>query len=208
MIDGSLYTAGMADNRLDTSTPEPHDLIDWWELRRSLEWDAEAQNAALLRQRAEQYAAPQHSRDSVADTLHVLTFTLGGEQYAVDVMLVQSVRTLGTQKIMLVPATPRFYRGVVNLRGQIITVLDIRRFFDLPESTSEPPRELVVVRSNGLELGLIARHVQGVQRVPAESVRPFEQLRYARGVTAERLVILDIARLFEDERLIIKHAEE
>jgi purine-binding chemotaxis protein CheW len=123
-------------------------------------------------------------------------------------MLVHAIRSLGAQKITPVPSAPRFYRGVVNLRGQIITVLDIRRFFELPEATSEPPRELVVVRSNALELGLIARHVQGVQRIPAESVRPFEQLRYARGVTAERLVILDIARLFEDDRLVIKHAEE
>lgn len=198
----------MADNRLDTSQPESHETIDWWELRRSLEWDEVAQKRALLRQRAEQYAAPQHRGDEAADTLHVLTFTLGGEQYGVDVMLVQSVRTLGTQKITLVPGTPRFYRGVVNLRGQIITVLDVRRFFDLPESTSEPPRELVVLRSNKLELGLIARHVQGVQRVPSEAVRPFEQLRYVRGVTADRLVMLDIARLFEDERLVVSHADE
>lgn len=116
-------------------------------------------------------------------------------------MLVQAVRTL--PRITPVPGVPAFYRGVVNLRGKITTVIDLRLFFDISTEEAAPPGELVVVRSNNLEMGLLAHYVQGVVSVPYALLEPMPDMRYARGVTADRLVLLDLAPLFEDNRLII-----
>lgn len=184
------------------------ETIDWRAIRESLQWDDSSQQQGLLRQRAKQYAAAPHADESsAADTLSVLTFELSGERYGVDVMLVRAVRPL--PKITPVPATPRFYKGVVNLRGQLVTVLDLRSFFEMADPTrQDPPRELIIVRANQLEIGLLVKTVIGVTTVPQAAIRPFEQLRYARGVTPDRLVLLDIARLFEDERLIVRDTEE
>ena len=120
------------------------------------------------------------------EALTVLGFELGGERYGVDVMLVRGVRNL--TKIARVPGIPSFYRGVVNVRGQILTVLDLRTFFDIPvASTDHMPEELVTVRANDLEIGLLADSVSGVVTVPREAIVPSDNIRYALGVTAERL---------------------
>lgn len=172
--------------------------IDWRSIRESLNWDDISQQRAILRQRAEQYGAPLRHEDTETDGFTVLIFELGGEQYGIDVMLVHAIRTV--HKITPVPGVPRFYRGVVNLRGQITTVLDLRIFFNLV--SDETPHELVIVKANNLEIGLLADHVHGVVHIPANTIRPIEHIKYARGVTAHRLVLLDIMQMFEDQRLI------
>ncbi|HRL11421.1 MAG TPA: chemotaxis protein CheW [Aggregatilineales bacterium] len=163
-------------------------------------WDDDARQRDLLRQRAEQYAAPLKRRDeTLADALTVLTFRLGAETYGVDVAAVRAVRQL--PRVTVVPAVPAFYRGVVNLRGQIISVLDLTAFFDLPPDVDAG--ELIVVAAANLELGLLARHVEDVQTVPRSTLKPLDSIRWALGVTAEQLVVLDIQQLLMDERLII-----
>ncbi len=185
--------------------------IDWESVLRSLDWDEEdRQQEALrerLRERARQYAAPIRDERIIGETRMVLTFALGSEMYGIDVMVVRGVRSLAT--ITRVPGTPRFYKGVVNVRGQIISALDLRLFFDMSfDEQGDPPRELIIVRANQLEIGLLARHVEGVETIAQTAIEPLEDMRYALGVTKERLVALDIEQLFTDSRLIIGGAEE
>ena len=185
--------------------------IDWEKVLQSLDWDDEdRQQEALrerLRERARQYAAPIRDDRIIGDTRTVLTFALGAEVYGIDVMVVRGVRSLTT--ITRVPGTPRFYKGVVNVRGQIISALDLRQFFDMSfDEQGDPPRELIIARANQLEIGLLAKHVEGVETIPQSAIEPMEDMRYALGVTKERLVVLDIEQLFTHDRLIIGGAEE
>lgn len=183
------------------------DSIDWEEIWESLAWeDQESDEAALqkrLHQRAQQYAAPLQQEQIASDEdKTVLVFVLGEEHYGVDVMCVRSVRTI--HKVTRVPGTPHFYRGVVNVRGQVITVMDLRLFFEIPiDEDLEPPSELVVVRSYGLEIGLLAHNVEGVITVPRDRIEPVDNMRYALGVTPDRLVLLDVVHMLEDDRLIV-----
>jgi chemotaxis signal transduction protein len=88
-------------------------------------------------------------------------------------------------------------------------VLDLRLFFDIPLGEQEtPPGELILVRANQLEIGLLATHVEGVMTIPHAAIEPMEDTRYALGVTRERLVVLDIEQIFADERLIIGGGED
>jgi len=185
--------------------------IDWEAVWQTLNWDDETRHrvseGARLRQRAEQYAAPPRESKSVIEDAHpVLAFELGGERYGVDVMLVRGVRAMS--KIARVPGIPSFYRGVVNVRGQILTVLDLRLFFDIPVREDDTPEELVTVRANNLEIGLLANTVTGVETLPREAITPADHIRYALGVTADGLVLLNIAQMFEDERLIVGVKDE
>ncbi|MDX1995849.1 MAG: chemotaxis protein CheW [bacterium] len=185
--------------------------IDWQSLRRELEWEQsnrqEDTNLRRLQQRARQYAAllPNAQVDEVA-TASVLAFQLGRERYALDVMLVRSVRTAG--KITAVPGVPYFYPGVVNLRGQITTVLDLSAFFDVQSGAAEPARELILVQANALELALLAHHIEGVVQIPLSQIEPLPDVRYARGVTPDGIVLLDILTVFEDERLIVGSTQD
>lgn len=183
-----------------------HESINWQAIREELIWDDEAHHlrreSERLRQRAAQYAAAdQHTGDD-RRTQTELIFDLGAERYGVDVMLVRGLRTL--PRLTPVPGSPRFYKGVVNLRGQIVTVMDLRPFIDVTEAGDErnPPTELVVVQAGRLEIALLAHHVYGVAQIAQADITLTSDIRYTRGVTPDRLVLLDIAAMFNDERLI------
>lgn len=185
---------------------KPHS-IDWETVWNSLNWDdtqrQQAVEAERLRQRARQYAAPvKESADLPGDSRSLLTFVLGSEQYGVDAVLVRGVRPV--TRVARVPGVPSFYRGVVNVRGRVITVMDLRCFFNItiPEGDAMPG-EMVIVQANNLEIGLLAHQVNGVAAIAAAAIRPVEHMPYLAGMTGSRLVILNIAQLFEDERLIV-----
>lgn len=184
--------------------------VDWDSIWKSLAWDDSARSeeriAQQLRQRAQQYAAPLRA-DTLEASRTVLKFTLGDEHYGIDVMAVRGVRSVN--HITRVPGVPNFYRGVVNVRGTVITVLDLRIFFDMVVSADAPPaQELVVARANHLTLGLLAQHVEGVFAIPVSQIESVDHVRYADGVTADRLVLLSVERLFEDPLLIVGGKED
>ncbi len=182
--------------------------IDWEAIWQSLDWDdTDRQQQAIkerLHQRAQQYAKPSKQQESFQadqdNTYQLLTFDLGPERYGIDVHIVTSVRA--TSKLTRVPGAPPFYRGVVNVRGQIITVLDLRILLSLGVDITEVPPELIVVEYNKLELAILADHISDVERIPVEAVEPIE-MTYARGVTLGRLVVLDTEQLLTSERLIV-----
>ena len=186
--------------------------INWEEIWNSFAWTVEDDSDEMirqrLRQRAQQYAAPVQQLEISADAVRtMLNFRLGDEYYGVDVMTVRGVRTI--DRITRVPGIPHFYRGVVNVRGQVITLMDLRLFFDVSVADdANPPGELVVVRAANLEIGFLAHHIEGVQAIPFEMVEPVENMRYAWGVTRKQLVLLDVERLLEDEQLVVGGTDE
>lgn len=154
-----------------------------------------------LKQRAGQYAAPERDDAplSAAEAVDVLVFSLEPERYALPVAVVRGVRPVGN--LTRVPGVPDFYRGVVNARGTILSVLDLRRFFGLSVATDDIPGELIHVEAEGLYLALLAHHIEDVQTLPRRRIQHIE-LPYAQGVTPERLVLLDPQTIFSDERLL------
>jgi len=182
--------------------------IDWEAIWQSLDWDdTDRQQTAIkerLKQRASQYAQPskqqQIYQQEQEEVYQLLTFDLGAERYGIDVTVVTRVRAIN--KLTRVPGAQSFYRGVVNVRGQIITVLDLRILLALGIDTTEIPPELVVVKHGNLEIAILADHVSDVERIPVDVIEPVE-MQYARGVTLGRLVVLDIEQLLSDERLFV-----
>jgi len=153
-------------------------------------------------ERAQQYAAPPETDITYAedDIYKVLVFQLGDERYGVSVDIVTGVRP--AENITRVPGVPTFYRGVINVRGQIMSVLDLRQFFGLSGVENIMPKELILVEIPNLSLALVADHIEEVQMIPRTTVEMID-MTYAKGVTSERLVILDTDYLLTDERLII-----
>ncbi len=172
-----------------------------------VEWDNKNRRLAMererLRQRAIQYAQPVVDDDDLMrDARPLLTFMLDDERYGLDVMLVRGVRSI--QYIVPVPGVPDYYPGIINVRGQVITTFDLRRFLGLVIRQPEVlPSEAILVRSHQLTLALLAHRVDGVINVPMTAIKPVGTLTYAQGVTEDHLTVLNLAQLFEDERLIV-----
>ena len=165
----------------------------------------------ILRARAQALARPLAHAPAAA-TLQVLEFRLAQERYAIETAHVREVFPL--QDLTPLPCTPPFVLGIVNVRGRILPVLDIKKFFDLPEQGLTDLHRIVLVEGQGLELGVLADAVTGVHSLPADSVQDslptLTGIRsdYLKGVTAEGLVVLDVVRLLADPRIIVHEEVE
>lgn len=198
------------------SNPEK---ASWEEARRALhhvvtDWkpheETEEEIQEVLYRRTRLLARPARGSEALADVQRVLTFTLGAEHYAVPVTCVQIIDDL--KQLAPVPCTPSFYVGVVNVRGKIISVLELRLLFGIPidNDTERAPRKLVIVRANGLEISLLSHEVSGVIDLARSDLSaPSEVLvginpDYIAGTTAEGTILLDIDALLSDTRLIVE----
>ncbi len=150
------------------------------------------------------------------ETLHLVTFSLGEERYGVEITLVQVIQPLESQTWSLVPCTPAFIVGAVNVRGRIYSVMDIARFLALPPRPLSETAHVLLVRNGDrgaegeMELGILTDDLPQVINVPLAEVQPAsatispQAQKYVRGVTADMLVILDLERLLSDPAIIVR----
>ena len=142
------------------------------------------------------FAAPAREERAAAEaTEHLATFVLDREEYGVDVRQVQEIRRVG--EITSVPRAPEFVRGVINLRGRILPVLDLKRKLGLGDVALERSARIVVVRTAGRMLGLLVDGASQVLKVPVSRIEPPPEEVVERGGDYIRAV----AKL--DDRLII-----
>ena len=165
-----------------------------------------------LHARAQALARTPPHAPAAETLLEVLEFHLAQERYAVETRYVQEVHPL--KELTPLPCTPPFVLGIVNVRGRILPVLDLKKFFDLPEKGLTDLHRIILVRGNDLELGLLADVIVGVQSIPADSLQPslptLTGVRgdYLKGVSADRLVVLDLARILADPKIIVHEEVE
>jgi purine-binding chemotaxis protein CheW len=161
----------------------------------------------VLRARAQALARPPRPAPAADTILELLEFRLALERYALESRHVQEVLPL--RDLTPLPGTPPFILGIVNVRGRILPVLDLKKFFDLPENGITDLHRIILVRGHGLEFGLLADVIVGVRSVAADSLQPslptLTGIRadYLKGVSEERLVVLDLDRLLSDPKIIV-----
>ena len=166
----------------------------------------------ILRARARALAQTSQRPSAAQTLLEVLVFHLAQERYAVESRYVEEVCPL--KELTPLPGTPPFVRGIVNVRGRILPVLDLKQFFDLPEQGLTDLHRIILIRGNGLELGLLADGIAGTRSLPTANLQPTLptltgiRAEYLKGVTDEPLVVLDLARLLADPKLIVHEEVE
>ncbi|MDX9715089.1 MAG: chemotaxis protein CheW [Dissulfurispiraceae bacterium] len=134
-------------------------------------------------------------KGSSEEILQLVTFTLGSEEYAVDILRVQEINRM--KEITRVPNSPAYVEGVVNLRGKVIPVVSLRMKFGLPEKENDEQARIMIMEIVGITMGLIVDSVSEVLRIPASIVEPPPPM--ATSISAE--FIKGIAKL--EDRLII-----
>ena len=160
----------------------------------------------ILRRRARALAARRDAASTRA-MLDVLRFRLGAERYAIDTRHAIEVHAL--RQLAPVPCCPPHIVGVVNARGRMLPVVDLRRFFELPEAGLADLHRVIHVQAEGLELGLLAdMGLDTFELDPAALHPPPATLggargEYVLGVTAEPLILLDVERIARDPRMVV-----
>ncbi|MEK8023927.1 MAG: chemotaxis protein CheW [Candidatus Hydrogenedentota bacterium] len=97
-----------------------------------------------------------------------LTFALGGEEYGLEIMKVLEI--VGLLPITPVPGTPLFIRGLINLRGNVIPVVDLRRKFGMPAAEDHPHHCIIVVEAGRAQMGLLVDRVSEVLYLKESSI--------------------------------------
>jgi purine-binding chemotaxis protein CheW len=143
----------------------------------------------------------------VADVLQLVSFNLGNEEFGVDIGMVQEIVRM--PEITRVPRTPEFVEGVVNLRGKIIPVVDLRKRFRLPVSENTKSTRIIIVTMNGRTVGMIVDGVSEVRRISADSVEPTPDMvasaidaSYLKGIAkleGRLLILLDLNLVLNQE---------
>ena len=208
------------------ASPEPEFLdnfstVDWAAIRHTLKETSvlidtddriEDNRNVILQRRAEQTAQTPQVRADADDSIPILTFNLGREQYALPVTAIRSISEL--RDITPIPCVPDYYRGITNLKGKLVSVLDLMVFLGVDEDRSvetmpNPPKKMMIVAIGAdLEIGLMVEQVGSVTEVSRETLINVQSLGYdalhsVSAITSDGLILLDVEQLFRDPRIRI-----
>lgn len=194
--------------------------IDWQMVRKRLETVTEMLNRGLtpaeekdiLKARARSLALEPLTGMAESERLELLEFSLAHETYGVEMVYVRETRPL--RDITPVPCTPPFVLGLINVRGRIISVIDIKRFFDLPVKGLTDLNKVIIMHDGEMEFGILADAVLGTRTIPLTELEPSlptltgVREAYLRGVTKERTVVLDGKKLLGDRKIVVQEEVE
>jgi purine-binding chemotaxis protein CheW len=206
----------MMDKNLTTS--QTSQGIDWSEIHQRLEATRQAllqevasspqENLATLKRRARLLARESEQADTNQEFLEIVEFRLASEMYGLESGFVREVYPL--KDFTPLPGVPSFVLGILNVRGQILSVVDLKKFFDLPEKGLSQLNKLIILRNKQMEFGILADDILRAHSIPLEAIQATPPTvsgigaDYIRGVTAERVIVLNAEKILNDERIIVQ----
>jgi len=167
----------------------------------------EDETRRVLRARAKLLAREPAASAAPKETLQVVRFLLAREQYGIELHHIREVCLL--KDLQPLPCTRAFVLGLIHVRGRIVSVIDIKKFFDLPDAGLTDLNRVLILRSGPMEFGILADVILSVEAITVESLQPalstLTGLRadYVKGVTKEALVLLDAEKMLADKRILV-----
>jgi purine-binding chemotaxis protein CheW len=196
--------------------------FDWAELHRRLDASRSSlerrltpsseEQQKILRARARSLAAGGKAEAAPARLLvEVVEFVLGPEHYGIESCHIREIHPLS--EFTPLPCTPAFVLGLVNVRGQILSIIDIKKLFDLPEKGLTDLNKVIVVHANvhanQMEVGILADAIVGVRSIALEELQPAlptltgTRAEYLKGITKDPMVVLDVENILSDEKILV-----
>lgn len=110
------------------------------------------------------------SSSAISTAAEYLTFRLGKEEYAVDILRVQEIR--GYDEATRMANAPDYVKGVINLRGSIVPIIDLRMLFNLPDPSYDSFTVVIVLNVCGTVVGMVVDSVNDVVGIPSQELKP------------------------------------
>ena len=162
---------------------------------------------ALLKIRAIAMAKEPEHKTTALNMIEVITFMLATENYGIESVFIREVYPL--KDFTPLPGVPSYILGIINVRGQILPVVDLKKFFNLPEKGLGELNKVIILRDDQMEFGILADVVHGTQSIEIEEIKVLPStisgIRevYLKGVTKDNLIILNAEKLLTDKRIIV-----
>ena len=167
---------------------------------------------SILRERA-QILAREPEKDAAAqEFLDIIEFRLASETYGLESVSVREVYPL--KDFTALPGVPPFVLGIINVRGQILSVVDLKKFFNLPEKGLGDLNRVIILQNDRMEFGILADVILGARPIPLKAIQtPPDAVsgigaKYLKGVTGEGVIILDAGKILDDKNIIVQHDTE
>ena len=164
--------------------------------------------SGLLKERAKSLAVPFITDSLQQNPIDILEFFLSGERYALPMQYVREVTLL--RHLSPLPGTPDFILGIINVRGKIISVTDLRVFFHLPRKGLSDYNKIIILSGKGMEYAVLADQVAGVKSMdlnllshPPDILRGMEK-DFLSGVFPGPVILINAELLLTDKRLIVQ----
>jgi purine-binding chemotaxis protein CheW len=162
----------------------------------------------ILEERARDLGrVPKQKVQDAGGSHELLILGIGDELFGVNIESVQEIQML---KILTpVPGTPKFWAGLINLRGRLVPSLDLRAYLELTDKALPPYTKIVVINEAGIALAMLVHEVKGARRFAKESLRPpvkdtaREGVGIISGITVDLISVLDLNALLADPRLSV-----
>ncbi len=143
----------------------------------------------------------------------LVSFVLGKERFGVDILMVQEIITV--PEITRIPNAPSFVEGVINLRGRLVPVIDLRKRLNVGSNTFERNTRIIVIQIGGKVTGLVVDAVESVTRVSQDSIETAPEIvtvgvesQYITGVSKQAdqmIILLDFNKLLSKEDILKLH---
>lgn len=162
----------------------------------------------ILRRRARELAKTPDAEVGGARLMEILEFSLGPERYAFETSFVREVFPL--IEITPLPNVPPYILGVVNVRGRILSVMDIRRLMDFVNVGLTNLNKAIILHNGEMELAVLADEIAGVYAIDGDqgqralATLSGKREEYLKGVTQDRVVVLDAEKLLASEDLLVR----
>jgi len=162
---------------------------------------------SILKNRAIVMAREPEQKQIDSDIIEVITFTLAAETYGIESSFVREVYPLND--FTPLPGVPIYIFGIINVRGQIIPVVDLKKLFNIPEIGLGELNKVIILRHGQMEFGILADVVNGTKTIGLEEIQSVQLSQsgfgeeYLKGITKDSLILLDAERLFSDKNIIV-----
>jgi len=165
------------------------------------------EKSKILKQRARLLSQESARVEEEDSQLEVVEFVLAYENYAIESEYISEVYQL--KEFTPMPCTPNFVLGIINVRGRIVSIIDLKIFFGLPEKGIADFNKIIIISSNLNEFGVVADSITGVRSIPISAIQPSlptltgANEEYLKGVLEDRIAVLDAEKILSDRNIII-----
>ena len=174
---------------------------------RIIEDSGECERQQILKARTVALAQEPLENAAVGEQIEIVEFLLADERYAIESACIGEVCPL--KHLTPLPCAPPFVLGIINMRGKILSIIDLRIIFEIANKGLSDLNSVIVLRDGAMEFGILADAIIGSRCLSRTMIVPslptLTEIRaeYLMGVTDERLIVLDGGKILSDRNLVV-----